>query len=45
MKLKTLLISAQVVLITHTLKMTNCGSVDIKHFDKKIPSYDIHGMK
>jgi hypothetical protein len=31
--------------ITHTLKMTNCGSVDIKHFDKKIPSYDIHGMK
>jgi hypothetical protein len=31
--------------IKHTLKMTNCGSVDIEHFDKKIPSYDIHGMK
>lgn len=31
--------------IKHTLKMTNCGSVDFKNFDKKIPSYDVNGVK
>ena len=31
--------------IKHTLKMTNCGSIDFKNFDKKIPSYDVNGVK
>lgn len=31
--------------ITHTLKMTNCGSIDFKHFDEKILSRDVNGTK
>jgi hypothetical protein len=31
--------------IKHILKMTNCGSVDFKNFNKKISSYDMNGVK
>jgi hypothetical protein len=31
--------------IKHTLKMTNCGSIDFKNFSKKLPSKDINSIK
>lgn len=31
--------------ITHTLKMTNCGSIDFKNFNEPLPSRDINGYK
>lgn len=31
--------------VKHTLKMTNCGSIDFKNFSKPIPSNDINGLK
>lgn len=31
--------------ITHTLKMTNCGSIDFKNFNEKLLSRDTNGMK
>lgn len=31
--------------ITHTLKMTNCGSINFKQFNEKLPSYDINCFK
>lgn len=31
--------------IKHILKMTNCGSIDIKKFSEYIPSKDVNGIK